>query len=103
MALVIQLEFFDEDESFQYRDDPHLVAVYKRPTLFCERKPECLINNDSGKKTVYCVTSSRGWSICRVCGRYALAAWQSEFYKRTPWFGTNLIDKFKQSQIGDKI
>lgn len=111
MALVIMLEFMDEDEAFAYQEDPHLVAVFKRPTLFCERTDACKLPSVYGIN-IHCVTSSRGWDICRMCGRYA--HWQyytvmngekviDSFYDKHSSFGYNLINKFKQLQIGDKI
>lgn len=108
MALVIMLEFMDEEEAFAYQNDPHLKAVYKRPTLFCEGK-NCLPNIKYGGVVV--TDSSRGWTICRTCGRYVGGETitlpngfsYSRFYHRDPSFGKNLIETFRKANVGDRV
>ena len=109
MALFIMLEVMDEEQALtQFQDDNRVVAVYKRPTLFCERTSDCALGALGFKN----VRSSRNQLICRFCGKFVTHI----IYKTTTkesfiidslkfhwYYGWNLLDKFRKAAIGDKI
>lgn len=102
MALFLMLEVLDEQEAIdQFQNDPRVVGVYKRPTLFCERTADCRLGSQGFVNT----RSSRNQVICRFCGRFV----RPLIYKTTTnetfqkdslnfhwYYGQNLIEKFRK-------
>ena len=108
MAVVLVFDFDNEEEALAFKDSKNLVAVYKRPTIFCANGPECRPYTDKHRRGFQ--STLRKWFICQVCGKFInIVVFKDAKSMMDNWLryhnhlGRNILDTFRTANVGDKL
>lgn len=109
MAIISEIVFGDDDNSIRFVEEwfnlqpagltgyGKLVSSYKLPTLFCDQ-----ITPRPHKREGWTFRQTRGWWVCPFCLRPSAPTNNDRFLLHGS-YGWNILDKIKNSQIGDKL